>query len=77
MSGRRVPESAKAATDRRAAARVVLPIAMPGLVTALVYTFIGAWNEYVVALAVTSSSNRTTLTRAIPGFVTSYQEQWQ
>lgn len=57
--------------------RVVLPLAMPGVVTALVYTFIGAWNEHVVALTVTSSSNRTTLTRAISGFVTSYHEQWQ
>lgn len=57
--------------------RVVLPLAMPGVVTALVYTFIGAWNEYVVALTITSSSNRATLTRAIPGFVTSYHEQWQ
>ncbi|MFF2517437.1 carbohydrate ABC transporter permease [Streptomyces sp. NPDC058086] len=57
--------------------RVVLPLAMPGVVTALVYTFIGAWNEYVVALTITASSNRMTLTRAIPGFVTSYHEQWQ
>jgi len=57
--------------------RVTLPLAMPGVVTALVYTFIGAWNEYVVALTITSSGNRMTLTRAIPGFVTSYHEQWQ
>ncbi|WP_406443388.1 carbohydrate ABC transporter permease [Streptomyces sp. NBC_00631] len=57
--------------------RVTLPLALPGVVTALVYTFIGAWNEYVVALTVTSSSDRMTLTRAIPGFVTSYHEQWQ
>ncbi|MCZ0999618.1 carbohydrate ABC transporter permease [Streptomyces mirabilis] len=57
--------------------RVTLPLAMPGVVTALVYTFSGAWNEYVVALTITSSSNRMTLTRAIPGFVTSYHEQWQ
>ncbi|NGO47026.1 carbohydrate ABC transporter permease [Streptomyces ureilyticus] len=57
--------------------RVVLPLAMPGVVTALVYTFIAAWNEYVVALTITSSSNRMTLTKAIPGFVTSYHEQWQ
>ncbi|WP_329537015.1 carbohydrate ABC transporter permease (plasmid) [Streptomyces sp. NBC_01450] len=57
--------------------RVTLPLAMPGVVTALVYTFTGAWNEYVVALTITSSSNRMTLTRAIPGFVTSYHEQLQ
>ncbi|MDQ0752938.1 multiple sugar transport system permease protein [Streptomyces africanus] len=57
--------------------RVVLPLAMPGVVTALVYTFISAWNEYVVALTITSSGDRMTLTKAIPGFVTSYHEQWQ
>jgi multiple sugar transport system permease protein len=57
--------------------RVTLPLALPGVVTALVYTFIGAWNEYDVALTITSSGDRTTLTKAIPGFVTAYQEQWQ
>ncbi|MEH0416257.1 carbohydrate ABC transporter permease [Streptomyces sp. B21-083] len=57
--------------------RITLPLAMPGVVTAVVYTFIAAWNEYVVALTITSSGDRTTLTKAIPGFVTAYQEQWQ
>jgi multiple sugar transport system permease protein len=57
--------------------RVTLPLSLPGLVTAVIYTFIGAWNEYVVALTITSSPNRQPLTVAIPGFVTSYQEHWQ
>ncbi|MFG1967511.1 carbohydrate ABC transporter permease [Nonomuraea sp. NPDC049028] len=57
--------------------RVMLPLAMPGVVTAAVYTFIGTWNEYIVAITVTSSNDRMTLTRAIPGFVTQYHEQWQ
>lgn len=57
--------------------RVTLPLSLPGVVTAVVYTFIGAWNEYVVALTVTSSPNRQPLTVAIPGFVTSYQAHWQ
>jgi multiple sugar transport system permease protein len=57
--------------------RVTLPISLPGLVTAVVYTFIGAWNEYIVALTVTSSPNRQPLTVAIPSFVTQYQEHWQ
>jgi multiple sugar transport system permease protein len=60
-----------------ALARVTLPISLPGLVTAVVYTFIGAWNEYIVALTVTSSPNRQPLTVAIPSFVTQYQERWQ
>jgi multiple sugar transport system permease protein len=61
----------------KALVRVTLPISLPGVVTALVYTFIGAWNEYIVALTVTSSPNRQPLTVAIPSFVTQYQEHWQ
>jgi len=61
----------------KALTRVTLPISTPGVVTAVVYTFIGAWNEYIVALTVTSSPNRQPLTVAIPSFVTQYQEHWQ
>jgi multiple sugar transport system permease protein len=61
----------------KALVRVTLPISMPGVVTAVVYTFIGAWNEYIVALTITSSPNRQPLTVAIPSFVTQYQEHWQ
>jgi multiple sugar transport system permease protein len=61
----------------KALVRVTLPISTPGVVTAVVYTFIGAWNEYIVALTVTSSPNRQPLTVAIPSFVTQYQEHWQ
>ncbi|MQY06883.1 carbohydrate ABC transporter permease [Actinomadura macrotermitis] len=57
--------------------RVTLPISMPGVVTAVVYTFISAWNEYIVALTISSSPNRKPLTVAIPSFVTLYQEHWQ
>ena len=30
--------------------KIMLPLALPGLVTATIFTFIAAWNEYVVAL---------------------------
>jgi multiple sugar transport system permease protein len=61
----------------KALTRVTLPISLPGVITAVVYTFIGAWNEYIVALTVTSSPNRQPLTVAVPSFVTQYQEHWQ
>ncbi|GAA0217434.1 carbohydrate ABC transporter permease [Actinomadura nitritigenes] len=57
--------------------RVTLPISAPGVITAVVYTFISAWNEYIVALTVTASPNRQPLTVAIPSFVTQYQAHWQ
>jgi multiple sugar transport system permease protein len=61
----------------KALTRVTLPLSLPGLVTAVVYTFIGAWNEYVVALTITSSPDRQPLTVAVPAFVTGYQQHWQ
>ena len=30
--------------------RILIPIAMPGLVTTIIYTFISAWNEFMFAL---------------------------
>ena len=30
--------------------RITLPLAAPGIVTALIFTFISAWNEFLVAL---------------------------
>ena len=41
--------------------RVVLPLVAPGLVSTAIYMFINAWNEFMYALILTSSSSITTL----------------
>ena len=41
--------------------RVVLPLVAPGLVSTAIYMFINAWNEFLYALILTSSSGITTL----------------
>ena len=41
--------------------RVVLPLGAPGLVSTAIYMFINAWNEFLYALILTSSSSITTL----------------
>ena len=38
--------------------RITLPLAWPGIVTALIFTFIGAWNELLVALTLTLARHR-------------------
>jgi multiple sugar transport system permease protein len=38
--------------------RVVLPLAKPGVVTALIFTFIQVWNEFVVALTLFNDPGR-------------------
>jgi multiple sugar transport system permease protein len=59
--------------------RVALPLAKPGVVTALVFTFIQVWNEFVVALTLFNDStrNRQTLTVGIQQFVGLYETRYQ
>ena len=45
--------------------RVVLPLVAPGLVATAIYTFINAWNEFLYALILMSSSDKTTISVAV------------
>ena len=55
---------------------ITLPLALPGLLTAIIFTFIAAWNEFVVALTLTSSAAVRPLTVGITGFIGLYEVQW-
>jgi multiple sugar transport system permease protein len=57
--------------------RVTLPLAAPGVVTALVFTFIAAWNEFIVALTLMQTPSKQPLTVAINGFIGAYNIEWQ
>lgn len=56
--------------------RIVLPLALPGLVTAFIFTFIAAWNEFVIALTLTSSREREPLTVGLTSLIGQYEVQW-
>jgi multiple sugar transport system permease protein len=58
--------------------RITLPLAMPGIVTALIFTFISAWNEFLVALTLTLSvpDDSRPLTVAINSYVGQYSIDW-
>lgn len=45
--------------------RLVLPLVRPGLVSTAIYVFINAWNEFLYALLLISSSSRQTLSVAV------------
>jgi multiple sugar transport system permease protein len=57
--------------------RVTLPLAAPGLVTALIFTFIAAWNEFIVALTLTTGSADMPLTVRLDSFIGQYTVDWQ
>ena len=58
--------------------RITLPLAAPGIVTALIFTFISAWNEFLVALTLSlgSPAGSRPLTVAIDGYVGEYSTDW-
>ena len=56
--------------------RIVLPLSRPGIVTAVVFAFIAAWNEYIVALTLMTSPDKRPLTVGITSYVTAYVQHW-
>jgi len=56
------------ATNFQAFRKVVVPLAAPGLATAGILTFIGAWNEFLLAVTLTSSPAARTVPAQISFF---------
>jgi multiple sugar transport system permease protein len=61
------------ATNFQAFRKVVIPLAAPGLATAGILTFIAAWNEFLLAITLTSSTEARTVPAAIAFFTGSTQ----
>ena len=55
---------------------ITLPIAMPGVVTVVIYTFITAWNEFMFALTFINSTEKRPLTLGLYNFVGRWQVSW-
>jgi multiple sugar transport system permease protein len=55
--------------------RIILPLVTGGLVATSVFVFIGAWNEFLFALALTQS-DAATAPLAVIGFRNEYGVQW-
>jgi multiple sugar transport system permease protein len=60
----------------RTLAGIVLPLSLPGIVTAAIFAFIAAWNEYIVALTLMTEPARKPLTVGITTYVTAYVQHW-
>lgn len=54
---------------------VVLPLAMPGIVTTGIYIFVNSWNEYLFAMML-SGQNIKTVTVALQSFIGEFTVQW-
>jgi multiple sugar transport system permease protein len=64
-------------TRFQALRRVVLPLAVPGLITTVIFVFIASWNEFVLALTLISSDASKPLTVGVFAFFGKFDVQWQ
>jgi arabinogalactan oligomer / maltooligosaccharide transport system permease protein len=56
--------------------RVILPLAVPGLVITALFSFMAAWSEYIVAAQVMQDENMFTLPLGLKSFQATLSTQW-
>ena len=57
--------------------QVNLPLVWPGIVTAVIFTFVSAWNEFAASLVILSTAENQPLSVALTKFVGQYATSWQ
>lgn len=57
--------------------RINLPLVWPGIVTAIVFTFVACWNEFAASLVILQSAGNQPLAVALTKFVGQYETSWQ
>jgi len=64
------------ASDFKTMFKIALPIVKPGLVTAIIFTFIEVWNEFLFALIFLTSFEKRVLTIGIFAFAARNKFEW-
>ena len=56
--------------------RIILPVSTPGLATVAIFSFVRAWNEYVMARILIQSDELKTINLGLQKFVQEFQVDW-
>lgn len=56
--------------------RIVLPVAAPGVAASSIYSFIGAWNEFMFAMTLIDKESMRTLPLALQAFFGQFTVEW-
>jgi multiple sugar transport system permease protein len=65
------------ATRLQTLRRVILPLVWPGIVTAVIFTFVACWNEFAASLVILTTDANQPLSVALTKFVGQYDSAWQ
>lgn len=61
----------------RTLTKVTLPLVWPGIVTAIIFTFVACWNEFAASLVILTTAENQPLSVALTKFVGQYSTSWQ
>lgn len=56
--------------------KINLPLVWPGIVTAIVFTFVACWNEFAASLVLLPTADNQPLSVALTKFVGQYETSW-
>jgi len=56
--------------------KIILPLALPGLATVAIFTFVNSWNDYLMASLFLRSDDIYTLTVGLHSFINQHSFQW-
>lgn len=56
--------------------RIVIPLALPGVAVATIFSFLLSWNEFLYALILTRTNVAQTMPVVISGWISIFQIQW-
>lgn len=56
--------------------RINLPLVWPGIITAIVFTFVSAWNEFAASLVIMQTAGNQPMSVALTKFVGQYETSW-
>ena len=63
-------------TRLRAILAMTMPLSWPGIVAAAIFTFMGAWNEFLFALTFVSDEDKYPITVGLFSFIGHFQVEW-
>ena len=55
---------------------IILPLTRPGMIASVIFTFLGAWKEYLFALTLCSKQKQWVLSVAITSFIGEHSTSW-
>lgn len=56
--------------------RIIIPLTVPGLAATFVFSFLGAWNEFLFALVLTNQNSVRTLPVGVQALIGQYMTDW-